>query len=104
MGAAMIDVITLLLDTDNAITAALDKPASPDTFDSLAPRLWAVSEMLNAIMDHPFDDPEVIVERFWIKMNAFCAKSKSKNRRLTFWLAADTAESILASYREGVLY
>lgn len=56
---------------------------------------WAVEEILLAIMDHPFTDPDTIVEGFIIKMEFFLHISENTTANSIFTIAENTAEDIL---------
>lgn len=56
---------------------------------------WAVEEILLAIMDHPFADPEIIIEGFIIKMEYLLHISEDTTANSIFTIAENTAENIL---------
>lgn len=56
---------------------------------------WAAEEILLEIMDHPFTDPDMIVEKFIIKMEFFLHISENATTNSIFTIAEDTAEDIL---------
>lgn len=56
---------------------------------------WATEEILLTIMDHPFVEPDMIVEEFIIKMEYFLHISENTTANSIFTIAENTAEDIL---------
>lgn len=56
---------------------------------------WAASEILERIMDRPFDQPDIIVEGFFLEMYMFIHSEEESESDLIFSTARDTAEDIL---------
>lgn len=57
---------------------------------------WAAHEILEVLMDHPFDDSEILIEDFIIKM-FYCIHVAENNDKSSFVFvtAIDVAEDIL---------
>ena len=56
---------------------------------------WATEEILLTIMDHPFVEPDMIVEEFIIKMEYFLHITGNTTANSIFTIAENTAEDIL---------
>lgn len=56
---------------------------------------WAAEEILLSIMDHPFTEPDMIIEEFIIKMECFLHISENTTANSIFTIAENTAEDIL---------
>lgn len=61
---------------------------------------WAAWEMIEAILDHPFDDPEDVIEEFTMKMVIFSSIADGTDEGLIFSIAADFADECLTLFRE----
>lgn len=55
---------------------------------------WAAIEILNALMDHPFEPVTDVIEEFQVKMEAFACLAKDMDVSVMFSVAYDTAEDI----------
>lgn len=64
-------------------------------FDKRSYSRWAAYEMVERLMDHPFDSPDLIIEEFMLKMAYFSCQSKDVHKNLIFTTARDTAEDVL---------
>lgn len=59
-------------------------------------RDWACAELLLRITDHPFDDPEDIIEQFALEMLFYSRSKQSRmNKPNPFTVAYETAKHIL---------
>lgn len=56
---------------------------------------WAADEILLYVMDHPFSDPDTIIENFIIKTEYFLHISDDATSNFIFTIAENTAEDIL---------
>ncbi len=56
---------------------------------------WTVDEILISIMDHPFTEPELIVENFIIKIEYLLHISENATANTIFTIAENTAENLL---------
>lgn len=56
---------------------------------------WTVDEILTSIMDHPFTEPELIVENFIIKIEYLLHISENATVNTIFTIAENTAENLL---------
>lgn len=61
---------------------------------------WAAWEMIEAILDHPFDDPEDVIEEFTMKMVIFSSIADGTDEGRIFSIAADFADECLTLFRE----
>lgn len=61
---------------------------------------WAAAELIEAILDHPFDDPEDIIEQFALKMIFYSAVADGTDEGRIFSIAADFADECLTLFRE----
>lgn len=56
---------------------------------------WAASEIVGILMDHPFEDPDILVEAFMIDMMDHMYQAEHPHPRFIFATAKETAEDIL---------
>lgn len=56
---------------------------------------WAAYEIMNRMMDHPCDIPEIAAEEFLYTMATFAAITDEPKKRRIFEIARDTANDIL---------
>lgn len=56
---------------------------------------WAAYEIIQLLMDNPFEDPRMLIEEFEIKMIAYSEVYDSHGGFNMFTIAADTANDIL---------
>lgn len=56
---------------------------------------WAAYEIINRIMDHPYEIPEIAAEEFMYTMATFAATTDEPKKRRIFQIACDTANDIL---------
>lgn len=61
---------------------------------------WAAAELIEAILDHPFDDPEDIIEQFTLKMIFYSSVADGTDEGRIFSIAADFADECLTLFRE----
>ena len=55
---------------------------------------------IEAIMDHPMEDPEDVIEEFTMKMVIFSSIADGTDEGLIFSIAADFADECLTLFRE----
>jgi len=55
---------------------------------------WAAYEILELIMDHPFDSPSLLIDDFILKMELYSCIGNVFERKIIFSIAKDTAEHI----------
>lgn len=82
-----------------AIDECLFEPGyhwSPDMFEERSYARWAAFEILERLMDQPFDDPEVVVSKFMYKMGVLASEERDPKRVHLFMIARDTAHDILS--------
>lgn len=72
-----------------------DKRWSNDDFERQSYARWAAYEIINLIMDKPYDMPEIAAEEFMYTMATFAAFTKNSKKRRIFEIACDTANDIL---------
>lgn len=56
---------------------------------------WAAYEIMNRIMDRPYDDPEIIVEEFALMIAKLGSETRVSTKRRIFLIAYQTAADIL---------
>ena len=56
---------------------------------------WAASEIIDRLSDHPFDDPEQTVERFYLEMAYYSSFKEESEQNVMFAIAKETAMDIL---------
>lgn len=78
-------------DFMNEATASL----SPITMPDRSYIRWAVYEIMNRIMDRPYESPEIIVEGFLYEMISMTQLSKPSVKKRIFEIGKRTAEDIL---------
>lgn len=77
---------------------SLFEPGSCWPKDKIQERAYArcaADEILLSVMDHPFTDPDTIIENFIIKMEYFLHISDDATSNFIFTIAENTAEDIL---------
>lgn len=77
---------------------SLFEPGSHWPKDKIQERAYArcaADEILLSVMDHPFTDPDTIIENFIIKMEYFLHISDDATSNFIFTIAENTAEDIL---------
>lgn len=77
---------------------SLFEPGSHWPKDKIQERAYArcaADEILLSVMDHPFTDPDTIIENFIIKMEYFLHISDDATSNFIFTIAENTAEEIL---------
>ena len=97
------------MTNDTAVQALLDYLRESDEPEIFWPRhhfeescfsRWAAWEMIEAILDHPFDDPEDVIEEFTMKMVIFSSIADGTDEGRIFSIAADCADECLTLFRE----
>ena len=63
-------------------------------FDRMSYSNWAAYEILELVMDHPLDDPSLLIDEFIIKMELFTLVGGPFENGIIFSIAKDTAEDI----------
>lgn len=63
-------------------------------FDQMSYSNWAAYEILELVMDHPLDDPSLLIDEFIIKMELFTLVGGPFEKGIIFSIAKDTAEDI----------
>lgn len=74
--------------TDGELTVDL---LSDQEFEEVSVARWTAAEVAEAIVDHPFNDPEDILENFALKMMYFRANAEDRPSERIFAIAAETA-------------
>lgn len=67
-----------------------------EEFEKNAYVRWTVSELMNAIMDHPTTDASDILQEFWLWMLWCHNRAPSPRSRRQFETALDTLDTIYA--------
>ena len=71
-------------------------------FEQRSFQRWAANEILELIMDHPLDSPDLIIDGFQLKMILFSCMTQSTKASQIFSIARETAESILFKLEENL--
>ena len=66
-----------------------------DKFSKRSYQQWAAYEICHRIMDHPFEDPTIIVEEFIFEMAMYASYGEDEARSFIFQSAVETAEELL---------
>lgn len=66
-----------------------------DEFEERAMARWAVYEMINKIIERPFEDPKDVVYDFLLEMMGRASTANSEQKERTYTIACDTAEDVL---------
>lgn len=56
---------------------------------------WTVYELIDQLLDRPYDDPFLIVQEFMLDMMRLACQTRYENKRRTFEIACSTAEDVL---------
>lgn len=56
---------------------------------------WAAYEIINRIMDHPFETPITVIEEFMFEMAMYACYGEDEQRSFIFQYAVETAEEII---------
>lgn len=59
---------------------------------------WAATEIAEMLMDRPYDDPDLIVQEFMLKMMALENTTRDPAKKRIFNIAIETAEDILTLF------
>lgn len=71
-----------------------------EIFEELVYSRWAAEQILQLLMDRPFESPEVVVECFLLKMVLYSWSSKSEKQARIYSIAEDAAEEILYLFQD----
>lgn len=66
-----------------------------DAFKKRTYARWAAYEIIQRLMDRPFEMPDIIVYDYMIKMSVFSYFDDNEERKNMFKIASKTAEDIL---------
>lgn len=55
---------------------------------------WAAYEVLERIMDHPYDDPSIVIEGFWFEICSILNDDLDPKKQKMFSIAKQTIEDI----------
>lgn len=64
-------------------------------FEIVSYSKWAACEILNRLMDRPFDTPDTVLDEFIYDMTMRSYDSSGMNKNRIFAIAVDVAEEIL---------
>lgn len=98
MDDTIIEKISNYLDKTMEIEDFMDEATaslSPMTMPDRSYIRWAVYEIMNRIMDRPYESPEIIVERFLYEMISMIQLSNPSVKKHIFKIGMHTAEDIL---------
>lgn len=71
----------------------------PETiFEDTSYARWAAMELANRLMDRPYENPDIIVEEFMLRMSFLASITEDPAKRRVFSIARDTAEDILTLF------
>lgn len=66
-----------------------------DEFEKRSYAQWAAYEIVNRIMDKPFEMPICIIENFIFEMAMYACYGEDEHRSLIFQTAVETAEELV---------
>lgn len=66
-----------------------------DEFEKRSYSQWAACEIINRIMDKPFEMPICIIESFICEMAMYACYGEDEHRSLIFQTAVETAEELI---------
>lgn len=69
-------------------------------FQKISHARWAVSELLERILDRPYMEPAYVVEQFLLVMTCYRCKAAGTDAELIFKTAAEVASDILEAFEE----
>ena len=72
-------------------------------FELVSLKRWAASELIEAILDHPYTDADDIVFEFWMQMCCYRIEAKNERAVRIFDVAANFAEHLLDTTRKEYL-
>ena len=55
---------------------------------------WAAYEILERIMDHPYDNPDILIEQFWFEICSVLNDDLDSKKEEMFSIAKETIEDI----------
>lgn len=71
----------------------------PETiFEDRSYARWAATELAERLMDRPYENPDMIVEEFMLRMSLLASVTEDPVKRRVFSIARDTAEDILTLF------
>jgi hypothetical protein len=65
-----------------------------EEFEKRSYSRWAAYEIIESIMDHPFEQPIDVIDDFYMRMIIFGRAAEGTKREAIFSCAADAAEEI----------
>lgn len=65
-----------------------------DIFERRTYSRWAAYEVLERIMDHPYDDPSIVIEKFWLEIGVILNGEHDLKKHRMFSIAKQTIEDI----------
>ena len=69
-----------------------------DIFERRVYSRWAALEILQRLMDNPFDFPDVVIEGFYLEMDVRACMETDERRHKLFAIGRDTAQDILCLF------
>lgn len=66
-----------------------------DIFEERAYSRWAAFELINRIIDHPKDPPDIVIENFIFEMIRFSHETENREKCRVFTIASEVAEDII---------
>lgn len=94
--------ISVIVDYIENSIGEIDDIWPEHIFEYRANERWAANEILERVMDSPFDDPEIVVEEFFLEMCLYERQTTFEHKKKIFSIAKTTAEKILIHLRERV--
>lgn len=73
-------------------------PGSPwdQEFEDRSYTRWACKELIQDIMDSPYDSADIAIDAFWFRMLLYFHNANSPKMKKIFRIAMDTADTIKA--------
>lgn len=93
--------ISIIVDYIEHTLGAIDSIWPEHMFEYRSDERWAANEILERVLDNPFDDPAIIIEEYLFEMLCFEHITSIDRKRKMFSTAKDTAEKLLIKVREG---
>ncbi len=97
-GTAMCDVDTAVSTIHHYIDEHLFSPSASwgkHEFRKRSYQQWAAYEICDRIMDNPFDDPIIVIEKFVLEMTVYVTHSTNDFRKFIFENAVEIAEDLI---------
>lgn len=88
----------MIFAIQNYIDKYLFEPCSnwpKHEFDIQSYSRWAAFELIQRIMDNPFNDPDIVIESFLLEMAMFSHLEEESKGSCIFSIAKDAAADIL---------